>query len=301
MKDTVEKSKRASEIDRPVLNWTQDDVEQRLGFRGGRFTTSNKSLAFLLSVFLTFTFFLFMVYCIKPYTQSASSVGHAAAIVAHMFLAHGIMPYLIMLMFFWSLGILFVKWRKLKFQQRALTLAAVPQEPDFVLDRKSATDVLKRIHKLVDETRHFILLNRIERALSNLRNIGNISEVSNILRDQAQYDEDQIASSYKIVSGFVWAIPVLGFIGTVLGLSVAIGGFGSTMEAAGDLTAIKEALQGTTAGLSTAFETTFVALAGTLIIQLALTNLQYEEAKFLDQCNDYCHAHVVSKLRLIDA
>ena len=82
--------------------------------------------------------------------------------------------------------------------------------------------------------------------------------------------------------------------------SVAIGGFGAALEASGDLTAIKDSLRGTTAGLSTAFETTFVALVGTLFIQLHMTHLQHEEAKFLDECSDYCHANLVSKLRLSD-
>ena len=279
-------------INDPLLNWTQDDLEQKFGFRGGRFTSCNKLFTFLAALLMGVVFYLGVVYWLKPLPQTA--------FVANMFLAHGLIPYPIVGLFFWSVAILTVKWRKLAYQRRALNLAAVPQEPEFVLDRRTAPEVLKRLHALVDDTRNFILLNRIERALSNLQNIGNISEAANILRTQAQYDEEQASSSYKMVGGFVWATPVLGFIGTVLGLSVAIGGFGAALEASGDLNAIKDSLRATTAGLSTAFETTFVALAGTLIIQLYMTHLQHEEAKFLDECSDYCHANLVSKLRLKD-
>jgi biopolymer transport protein ExbB/TolQ len=205
----------------------------------------------------------------------------------------------VVLFFFWSITILFFKSRKLRFQREALALAAVPQQPDFVLTPTTARAVLDRIYTLVDDTRHFLLLNRIERALSNLQNIGQVNEVSDILRTQAEYDEEQLTSSYGLLNGFVWAIPVLGFIGTVLGLSQAIAAFGGTLETANDLSVIKDSLKSVTGGLANAFETTLIALMAALIIQLLLTFLQQAELEFLDECNDYCHSHVVSKLRLV--
>ena len=39
-------------------------------------------------------------------------------------------------------------------------------------------------------------------------------------------------TSYSVINAFVWAIPVLGFIGTVLGLSQAIGQFGGVLQGA---------------------------------------------------------------------
>lgn len=153
---------------------------------------------------------------------------------------------------------------------------------------------------MVDHPRHFVLLNRIDRALSNLKNIGQVNDVSSILRAQAENDEDQVASSYTLLNGLVWAIPVLGFIGTVQGLSMAISQFTQTLQASGDISMIRSSLQGVTAGLATAFETTLIALVFALILQLWITFTQKREMSFLDECNDYCHSHIVSKLRLID-
>ena len=59
--------------------------------------------------------------------------------------------------------------------------------------------------------------------------------MATILRNQADYDEEQIASSYGLVNSFLWAIPVLGFIGTVIGLRAAIGALGITLRANGRL------------------------------------------------------------------
>jgi biopolymer transport protein ExbB/TolQ len=272
------------------LSWAQRDIEQRLGFRGGRFTTVNKGLTFLLGLAVTALFYAILIFVV------ARSPG--ARWFTDMFTERGFTPYCTMLLFFWGLAILFIKSRKLALQIEALGLSAVPQQPDFILNQESARAVLKRVHSLVDDVSHFLLLNRIERALSNLRNIGQISDVATILRYQADYDEEQIASSYGLVQSFLWAVPVLGFIGTVIGLRAAIGALGLTLRAGGDITAIREGLQMVTAGLATKFETTLVALICAVILQLILSFLQSRESEFLDACNDYCHAHVASKLKL---
>jgi biopolymer transport protein ExbB/TolQ len=97
----------------------------------------------------------------------------------------------------------------------------------------------------------------------------------------------------------VWAIPVLGFIGTVEGLSMAIGGFGSVLASANDFEQVKGALQGVTSGLSVAFETTMQGLVAALIIQLVMTALKKSEEEFLDACGEYCARNIVGRLRLL--
>jgi biopolymer transport protein ExbB/TolQ len=277
-----------------LLAWSKDDIENRFGFKGGRYTSVNHAFAFLIGALLTGILYALMLFVFihlpgvsKVATIYMRPTNQFAVIPATFF-------------FFGGLAILFLKGKKIQFQQRALKLSAVPAEPEFILTETTAATVLARIHSLVDHPRHFVLLNRIDRALSNFKNIGQVNDVSAILRAQAQNDEDQVASSYTVVNGLVWAIPVLGFIGTVLGLSLAIGRFTQTLQAAGDLTLIRASLQGVTGGLATAFESTLVALTFTLILQLVITFQQKREMAFLDECNDYCHSHIVSKLRLAD-
>jgi biopolymer transport protein ExbB/TolQ len=277
-----------------VLAWTQGDIENRFGFKGGRYTSVNHVFAFLIGTVLAGGLYGLMIFVFvhlpvfsKIAVMFMRPTNEFAVIPATLF-------------FFGGIAILILKGQKIQFQERALKLAAVPTEPEFVLTETTAATVLARIHSLVDQPRHFVLLNRIDRALSNFRNIGQVSDVSSILRAQAENDEDQVASSYTVLNGLVWGIPVLGFIGTVLGLSLAIGRFTLTLQAAGDLALIRASLQGVTSGLATAFETTLIALTFTLILQMGITFQQKREMAFLDECNDYCHSHIVSKLRLID-
>jgi len=215
-----------------------------------------------------------------------------------LFLKRGYIPYFISFFTFWALVILIFKWLILRLQRRALTLMVVPQSAGFEVTTETAKDILMRLYSLVDDAKHFVLLNRIERALANLKNIGLISDVSEIFAVQAQNDEDYMESSYAIIRGLIWAIPILGFIGTVIGLSSAIGDFGSVLSKSQDVENIKNSLQSVTGGLSVAFDTTLIALIAALCIQLVMTGIKKKEENFLDDCKEYCHANIISKLRL---
>lgn len=268
------------------LSWTRKDIEQRLGFRGARFTDTNTFLSFLLAVLLTVAFY-------------AALIPFRSSYFAQMHLDRGPTPYATSFFINWSIAVLFLKSRKLALQRKALQYPVVPTEPDFVLSSATVEAVMERIYITVDDPKYFVLFNRIVIALSNLRNLGQVTEVDGILRSQVAHDESSMETSYALLGGFVWAIPVLGFIGTVLGLSDAIGGFSTVLQGAAELSEIKKALQGVTGGLATAFETTLQALVGALFVQLYLTYLKKSELQFLEQCSAYCVKNVVNKLRIM--
>jgi biopolymer transport protein ExbB/TolQ len=275
-----------------TLSWTEQDIENRWGlFKGGRFTSVNKLFSFLLALMVAGVFLTAAVLLYNG-GDNNSILHRLAEFFARPNNRYATFP--ATLFFFWGVVIVLLKMPKLRLQRRALDLAAVPQNRDFALNEATARTVLERMRSLVDDTRHFILLNRIDRALSNLHNIGGVSDVSTILKSQADNDENQIASSYAVINAMIWAIPVLGFVGTVLGLSLAMGKF----NLSGDASRIQDSLAPVVAGLSTAFETTLVGLVFALMLHLLSDLMQQKETDFLDECNDYCHAHVVSKLRV---
>ncbi len=278
-----------------ILQWKKMDIEERVGINGGKYTDVNLKFTFFLSVFLSLIFYIPQLYY-KEISLIFPILSHVN--LTALFLERGITPFFIVFFSCWSISILLVKWRKVVFQQKALSLMVVPQTHDFELTKDTAKAILSRMYGLVDDPKYFVLLNRIERALANLKNIGLISDVSEVLRVQAQNDEDQMESSYGLVRGFVWAIPVLGFIGTVLGLSQAIGSFGAVLVKSNGLDSLKISLQQITSGLAVAFDTTLIALVAALSIQLIMIWLKKREESFLDECNDYCHANIISKLRL---
>ena len=51
--------------------------------------------------------------------------------------------------------------------------------------------------------------------------------------------------------------------------------------------------------MAIAFETTLIALVFALVIQLVLTMIKKKEEDFLDECSDYCHKNIITKLKTV--
>lgn len=283
------------DVHEPALSWEREDVERRLGLPAGRFTDAEWPLSLTLGIFLAVAFYLATTILYHPAFE-----GTALGMVAPMFHERGPIPYFETGLTAWSLAILWVKSRKLKLQRKALDIEVVPESADFVLSPDTADRVLDRIERAVDDPRRFVLFSRMVTVLSNLRNMGRISDVDEMFAKQADIAEDMVDSGFSLLKGFVWAIPVLGFIGTVLGLSDAIGSFASVLTADGaDMGEIKDGLRHITAGLSVAFDTTLIGLVQALIVQMLLLRESRAEQRFLDDCREYCHRRVVGRLRIL--
>lgn len=276
--------------ERKMIDWHLGDIEQRLGFRGGKYTDVNTWFALLATALITGAIFIGL--CHVP-----SSVRSIKAVA--MILERGWTPYAMVALFVLALTILFIKWRKLAFQKKAFGVELVPVGNNFALTSETALDVIKTLNESVDDPKRFVLFNRIERALLNLKNVGNVSDVSEMLRAQAENDESHMDSSYGILSGIIWVIPILGFIGTVVGLSGAIGGFGAVLNTDATVSSLRDSLAPVTSNLGIAFDTTFVALVLAMIVQMLMTLLRKQEEMFLDACRDYAHVNVISRLRMV--
>ncbi len=271
----------------PVLAWLRTDPEARWGLPGSRYTRVNSLVAAILAAALTAAIFGIM----------AALPERFSSIVAY-FCERGPTQYATVFAASWCVMLLLIKNRKIALQRKALQRVVVPEAHDFVLSPATVEQVTNRIYQAVDDPKHFILFNRIAVALANLRNLGRVTDVDEILRSQGDQDESIMESSYSLIRGLIWAIPVLGFIGTVLGLSSAIGGFGEVLNSAKDMSEITGSLKGVTAGLSTAFDTTSLALVAALFLQMWMTFSHKSEEEFLDDCTEYCHRHIVNRLRL---
>ncbi len=273
-----------------MLNWNKDDIEQRFGIRGKKFTDC--SMTFTALAGLVFTLFFYLIlYFFRDKSEYVAMFFHGGR------MNRSYIPYFTVFFGMWSVAILWVKTKKLQLQEAALKINILPDDGDFVLTPMTAAKVLANLHQVVNNPGDFILFNRVQRSLANLKNIGRVSDAVAVMSAQAEIDEENSESSYLAVKGFIWAIPVLGFIGTVLGLAAAVGGFGSVISSGAELDEIKGALSGVTGGLAVAFETTLIALVIALIIQLWLIGVKKREEDFLQGCSDYCHKNIIAKIK----
>ncbi len=101
----------------------------------------------------------------------------------------------------------------------------------------------------------------------------------------AELESEHLQNSYSMPRFFVWALPIVGFIGTVWGIGLSISFFSDTMGASQSGASVSTMLQQNiplvTKGLSTAFDTTLLALLLSLPATAFLVLTERDERDYL--------------------
>ena len=217
----------------------------------------------------------------------------------------GLLPIIIVLFSSFALSILILKFFKIQDERKAFALS------DNVIFKTNATEshitvdesemILNQINSLPDDQKELMLVERIQKAAQRLKNTKSSTELDNILNTLSEIDANIIDSSYTGVKFMAGVIPILGFLGTVYGISIAITTFTQVLENASSFEAVKPALNLATTNLGIAFDTTFLALIGSGLILLVNAAMQKKEEDLLSAIDGYCVDKLVSRLRVISS
>lgn len=110
---------------------------------------------------------------------------------------------------------------------------------------------------------------------------GDRTAASEFALDDSAFYATNSESSYSFPRILVWAIPLLGFIGTVIGISGAVSGFSGFLENSGDIEVIKKGIGTVTNSLGVAFDTTLLALFLSVLVMIPLVLVERYEANLL--------------------
>lgn len=195
----------------------------------------------------------------------------------------GPVQYIELVMAFMLAGIAFAKWRALREQWGDLDA-----QPLAGVDLRGDASLQALREKLAAGPRfaRSILFTRLERGIALWLGSKDLDRMGAWLATESQRETAASESSYALARFLIWAIPIMGFVGTVMGLAGAVGGF-SLLGSAPDLLAIKNAIGQVTQSLGIAFETTLLALVLTVPLMLVLTFVQRNEERLLVEIDNY--------------
>lgn len=198
-------------------------------------------------------------------------------------------------LFFWSLAILVFKYLNLRRQRESMLFNLLPEDAARDITVDDVDRFVTTIHDLPVNPGFSFLVKRVLRGLEHFTVRRSASEVSTVLASQSELDSHAVHSSYALLNVFIWAIPILGFIGTVMGLGGAVGSLGG--QDTSNIEGIKESLGAITGGLGTAFDTTLVALIMSLMLKLPASSLQKAEEDLLGWVDEYCNENLLKRLK----
>lgn len=157
--------------------------------------------------------------------------------------------------------------RSLRDQDLAVTMPVNLPEADQWLMRADAGRVAKywllSLADLPTAARHGQLVQRLSELLQRQSERTSTRQLPDEIRELAMRDSDRAHDSLQLNRIIVWSIPMLGFLGTVIGITQTLGGI--------DFSSGTAAIEDLKAGLYVAFDTTAVAL----VLSVAAIFLQY--------------------------
>ncbi len=179
----------------------------------------------------------------------------------------------------WALTIMGYKARRVVEEHTLLAekLLQVPEGTSILPE--DAREYSRPLEAMDEHVQEYLLPRTLLAALQRFATTASIPAVSATVKEQCDRESDRLESELSMVRYIAWAIPSIGFIGTVRGIGDALG---QTADAvAGDIS-------GVTTSLGVAFNSTFVALVLSIIIMFCLHQLQLSHERLVLECQRYC-------------
>ena len=136
------------------------------------------------------------------------------------------------------------------------------------------------------------LSRRLRESLDLVVRTGSADDLEYHLKYLADLDAARATQGYGLVRFIVWAIPIMGFLGTVIGITVAIASLSPTQL---------ENISGVVAGLGTAFDTTATALALSMVLMFLQFVLDRYEQQLLAVVDDAAWDSLAGRFQTVGA
>lgn len=205
------------------------------------------------------------------------------------FLAHPI-NYASTVMFFVGLATLGIKCLVLGWQRQDLSqpvLGKIPHTSDPVADSEL---LLAQIQAQADRSDSW-LVRRVQSALEHIHRRGTAEGLVEELKYLSELGVARLEASYALLRVVVWAIPILGFLGTVVGITMAV----AKLEPE----ALENSLPDVVAGLSVAFNTTAQALGLTMVLMFGQFFVHRAESRLLAEIDHRTEEELLGRFETI--
>lgn len=153
--------------------------------------------------------------------------------------------------------------------------------------RNMAEEVINKLNNQIDKNlKKTPLIESINLALLRYSQTKNVQNVSDSIKSSIEMLSTKQDSDNAMIRYLIWAIPSVGFIGTVRGIGLALSNADKAIS--GNISLMTE-------NLGIAFNSTFVALIISLILMLFFHQLQKLQDENLVDIQKYCEKYLYSK------
>jgi len=190
---------------------------------------------------------------------------------------------------FWAIAILVYKGTAAWRQRTQLEEDLLQLPPDLPIGPEDTRELNNRLKELPGRNRDFLLPRALWSGIGRFAATRNVQDSATAVRDLCESEGNRLESELSIIRYIAWAIPSIGFIGTVRGIGAALSQANRAVE--GDIT-------GVTQSLGVAFNSTFIALVISIVLMFFIYQLQLMQERLVLDTESWCDSNLISRLRI---
>ncbi|MDO4630515.1 MAG: MotA/TolQ/ExbB proton channel family protein [Planctomycetia bacterium] len=205
-------------------------------------------------------------------------------------------PFVEVLMFFIGFSALGFKCADILFQSSWVAKQERAEETFFpkptgggAFTPSDAVKMVRRLEEIPEKIRRGYFIQRLKSSLDYIVRNQSAKGFTDEMKYLADLDVARMGQSYSFIRVVIWAIPILGFLGTVMGITLAIGGLG------GNLSDTESTLPKMIADLSFAFDTTALALSFSIVLMFFQFYVEKMENRLLDRVDEQTNRELAGR------
>ena len=188
----------------------------------------------------------------------------------------------------WAMSLMGYKALQTARERRILQMELIPLNRGTSILPEDTREISRPIQALPEAEQRYLLPRTLLTALHRFRSTRNIQDVSNAIRAVSESESERLDSELSMIRYIAWAIPSIGFLGTVRGIGQALGQAHQAVQ--GDIAGVTQAL-------GVAFNSTFVALLISIVIMFLLHQVQLAQERLVLDSEEYCDARLIQHLQ----
>lgn len=187
----------------------------------------------------------------------------------------------------WCIAIIGYKGNALRRERRLLDEALIPIAEGVRVLPEDTREYLRQLQALPPADRASLLPRALQNALIRFGATRNVQDVASATHQLASSEGERLESELSMVRYILWAIPAIGFIGTVRGIGLALNMAHLAVE--GDVSGVTE-------NLGTAFNSTLIALLLSIPLMFLVHQLQLLQERLVFDVEAYTDDRLIRHL-----
>ena len=189
----------------------------------------------------------------------------------------------------WAMAIIGMKTQQTLRERTILDRTLVQVSAGMSILPEDARNYSRPVQALPERERELLLPRALLAGLHRFQTTRNIQDVAATVKYTCETEADRMETQMTIVRYIAWAIPSIGFLGTVRGIGEALGQ--AYQAVSGDIV-------GVTVSLGVAFNSTFVALVVSIFLMFILNQLVLLQDNLVLDCQKYCDEKMIQYLQV---